>query len=116
MASGKRYKDLGMGRPISRRDFLDGAAMAVAASSLLATSAPALAQQTAEVTPPRRLGERGHHPGSNIVAHKLRDGIFWRDITGVRASGETYDLVVVGGGISGASAFASYIISSSACW
>ena len=108
MASGKRYKDLGMGRPISRRDFLDGAAMAVAASSLLATSAPALAQQAAEVTPPRRLGERGHHPGSNIVAHKLRDGIFWRDITGVRASGETYDLVVVGGGISGLAAALAY--------
>ncbi len=108
MEYGKRYQDIGMGHPISRRDFLDGAAMAVAASSLPAASPSALAQDAAEVTPPRRLGERGHHPGSNVVAHKLRDGAFWRDVTDVRASGETYDLVVVGGGISGLAAAMAY--------
>jgi spermidine dehydrogenase len=108
MANGSRGKDLGMGRSISRRDFLDGAAMAVAASSLPVSSSSALAQNAAEVMPPRRLGERGHHPGSNVVAHKLRDGIFWRDVAGVRASGETYDLVVVGGGISGLAAAMAY--------
>jgi spermidine dehydrogenase len=44
---------------------------------------------------------RGSHPGSFEQAHALRDGA---GLAAVTASGETYDLVVVGGGISGLAA------------
>ncbi len=43
---------------------------------------------------------RGSHDGSWEVAHSLRDGRTWEGVE----TGESYDLVVVGGGISGLSA------------
>ena len=46
---------------------------------------------------------RGSHDGSYEVAHSLRDGSFWRNAGEPIDTGETYDLVVVGGGISGLS-------------
>ena len=54
-----------------------------------------------EYYPPARTGMRGSHPGSFEVAHQLRDGITWSDAADTR---ESYDLVVVGGGLSGLSA------------
>ena len=45
----------------------------------------------------------GSHPGSFEVAHALRDGKRW-DTAGASDMGETYNLVVVGGGISGLAA------------
>src|SRR3546814_1418092 len=44
---------------------------------------------------------RGSHPGSFEDAHALRDGTAFDNVTD---TGETYDLIVVGGGISGLSA------------
>ena len=44
---------------------------------------------------------RGSHAGSFEVAHALRDGNTWADAAN---TGEHYDLVVVGGGLSGLSA------------
>jgi len=46
---------------------------------------------------------RGSHDGSFEAAHKLRDERRW-DLTGAVSTGETYDLVVVGGGLSGLAA------------
>ncbi|PYV53120.1 MAG: hypothetical protein DMG91_17875 [Acidobacteria bacterium] len=46
---------------------------------------------------------RGSHPGSFEAAHKLRDGSAW-DADKPADTGEGYDLVVVGGGISGLAA------------
>jgi spermidine dehydrogenase len=46
-----------------------------------------------------RTGLRGSHPGSFEVAHQLRDARAWREAA--TDTGESYDLVVVGGGISG---------------
>ena len=46
-------------------------------------------------------GMRGSHPGSFEVAHTLRDGKTWDMAEDTR---ETYDLVVVGGGLSGLAA------------
>jgi spermidine dehydrogenase len=98
-------KELGMHARITRRDFLQGAAMTVAASA--APSSPLYGQ--AAVGPQTRLGYdppalhglRGSHPGAFEVAHRLRDGTFWATAGQPQSTGETYDLVVVGGGISG---------------
>ncbi len=43
---------------------------------------------------------RGSHPGSFEAAHEVRDGDFWNKATALEDGHETYDLVVVGGGIS----------------
>ena len=48
------------------------------------------------------MGMRGSHPGSFELAHALRDGD--PPAEQVRDTGEVYDLVVVGGGISGLAA------------
>jgi spermidine dehydrogenase len=47
---------------------------------------------------------RGSHPGSFEAAHLLRDDRFWKAAGPAKNNGETYDLVVVGGGISGLAA------------
>ncbi|HEY5338394.1 MAG TPA: NAD(P)/FAD-dependent oxidoreductase [Rhizomicrobium sp.] len=109
MSKKKSDSDLGMGRPIARRDFLQGAAIGVAMTGLspeLATAATAEAevQNAAGYYPPTRLGMRGSHPGSFEAAHELRDGDFWNSAKGLEDTGEVFDLVVVGGGISGLSA------------
>ena len=47
---------------------------------------------------------RGSHDGSFEVAHAERDGNFWKSSGQPTSTGETYDLVVVGAGISGLAA------------
>jgi spermidine dehydrogenase len=47
---------------------------------------------------------RGSHPGAFEVTHSLRDGTFWEKAGKPVETGEEYDLVVVGGGISGLAA------------
>lgn len=87
---------------IDRRDFLDGVALTVAG---LAGGLPALAvaeQLPVGYYPPLLTGLRGSHPGSFENAHALRDGEAGRPPVG--DTGERYDLVVVGGGISGLAA------------
>ena len=104
--------DLGLGRPIERRDFLQGmligsgGALMGGLSPTLARAAAleAAAQDQPGYYPPERLGLRGSHPGSFEAAHALRDGHFWDHTDGIVDTGETYDLIVVGGGISGLSA------------
>ena len=53
--------------------------------------------------PPAAHGMRGSHPGAFEVAHRLRDGTFWSNAGQPESTGESYDLIVVGGGISGLS-------------
>ena len=101
--------ELGMDRPISRRDFLDGVGIAVT-GSLLGTSwlagcnsresAPAM---DVDYYPPARTGMRGNHDGSFEVAHNLRDGRL-KKLDAATDTGEVYDLVIVGGGLSGLAA------------
>ncbi len=94
---------LGMDRDVTRRDFLDGVALATGLiGSGLAPSA--LASGTESYYPPLLNGLRGDHAGSFEAAHQLRDGEFWSSHSGVQDTGETYDLVIVGGGISGLAA------------
>ena len=84
---------------ITRRDFLNGAALTIAAGL---TPAAQIAAQPARY-PPALTGLRGQHEGSFEVAHALaREGRKF-PIDGLPVE-ETYDLVVVGGGISGLAA------------
>jgi spermidine dehydrogenase len=109
-----RDRELGLGRPISRRDFIDGVAVAVGAG-LVARGAsaaereppagPAAPQAGASLpSPPARLGLRGSHDGSFEVAHALKDGVLRETLGAAEDTGERYELVVVGGGISGLAA------------
>jgi len=95
-----------MDRTISRRDFLNGVG-AVAAGALI----PGCVDQTGRMAspfensvdayPPRRSGLRGSHTGSFEVAHELafQGRTDWGAID--EPDPGSYDLVVVGGGISG---------------
>ncbi len=94
-----RDRRLGMDRPISRRDFMNGVGIAVAAALLPACgkSGAPIGAATATYYPPAATGMRGSHPGSFEIAHAAVQGQRW---TGERID-EPYDLVVVGAGISG---------------
>jgi spermidine dehydrogenase len=93
-------RELGMDRVVTRRDFVNG--MAVAIGALGASGS--LSAQSSSVYPPERTGMRGSHAGSFEAVHSLRDGTFWKNAGPVVDTQERYDLVVVGGGISGLSA------------
>src|SRR5579871_440858 len=114
MSSDSRDRELGMHRKITRRDFLDGVAVSVG-SSILAASTPWLRglattdssyapEKDPNYYPPALMGMRGNHEGSYTSAHSLRDGEFWDYAGKPESTGERYDLVVVGGGISGLAA------------
>ena len=89
-----------MSSPISRRDFLSGTALAIAAGLT------PIAQMRAEPVryyPPSLTGLRGSHPGSFETAHQVgREGKTF-NTSGLSVE-ENFDLVVVGGGISGLAA------------
>jgi spermidine dehydrogenase len=103
-----------MGRKITRRDFLNGVSVGVGgavvsasgvldAETLLAAAAldEISAQNAPGYYPPAKMGMRGNHDGSFTFAHLMRDGQPWNDLGKAAATGESYDLIVVGGGISG---------------
>jgi spermidine dehydrogenase len=90
-----KHRDLGMERSITRRDFVNGVAVAVTGSLAWRWSE---AQTPSGVYPPALTGMRGSHDGSFEVAHAMRDGARW---DAPEDTGEVYDLVVVGGGLSG---------------
>jgi spermidine dehydrogenase len=104
-------QDLGMDREIGRRDFLNGFSIAIGSSFVShklkwleafgLPQSPFAPERAPNYYPPSLTGMRGSHDGSFEVAHQLRDGKQW---THAAPDPETYDLVVVGGGISGLSA------------
>ncbi|MEW6320846.1 MAG: FAD/NAD(P)-binding protein [Acidobacteriota bacterium] len=98
-------RELGMHQAITRRDFLNGMALGVGGSAAAAWLPPGLADLLAQSPyPPALTGLRGSHVGSFETFHALRDAGFWKTAPAPRATGEHYDLVVVGGGISGLAA------------
>src|SRR6185437_16972495 len=95
-------RDLGMDRPISRRDFVQGVAVGVGAAAAVGAPLGAMAQNvdpaaiagaTPANYPPMRTGMRGNHPGSFEDAPGMNNGKKFPEPT---STGETYDLVVVG--------------------
>src|SRR5271155_3301568 len=105
-------KELGMHRRITRRDFLNGVAITIGATAMphaLRGQADAQEPQNSlGYDPPAITGLRGTHEGSYEVAHSVRDGSFWDHAGAAESTGESYDLVVVGCGISGLSAARFY--------
>src|SRR5467141_2354574 len=108
-------KELGMGREITRRDFLNGVAIGVGGTlvageigsetllqaGVLDEFAP---EKSPDYYPPAKMGMRGNHDGTFTFSHRLRDGESPDSFGDPAATGESYDLVVVGGGISGLAA------------
>ena len=107
-------KKLGMQRDITRRDFVQGAAVTVGAAlhpsalvlpnvaaASVSVDAGAQEPKTADY-PPIKTGMRGSHPGAYEIAHALaRDSAKFPKPA---ATDEHYDLIVVGAGISGLAA------------
>jgi spermidine dehydrogenase len=112
MTKEKQDRKLGMSRRITRRDFLNGVAVGIGvlgSSGLIgsASSFQDVAQtsdHSIDADPPALTGLRGSQPGSYDVAHALRDGTFWENAGNPSDTHETYDLIVVGAGISGLAA------------
>ncbi|MGA7919081.1 MAG: FAD/NAD(P)-binding protein [Candidatus Acidiferrales bacterium] len=111
MSRDKDDQKLGMGRAIPRRDFLNGVGIALGGSLLLPDTkwferfglphSPLAIQKPSEYYPPALTGMRGTTDAAMEVGHALRDGNTWNNPA---ADAESYDLIVVGGGISGLSA------------
>ena len=92
-------RELGFDRAISRRDFLHDVGFAGLGLALPWPAPGSEPAAAAPYYPPTLTGMRGSHPGAFEVAHALaREGRHFDD---PRLLDETYDLVVVGGGISG---------------
>ena len=133
MATESRDRELGMHRKITRRDFLDGVAMAVGGAALAGPLAVArtsaaggerlrtsgsgfneaggsgttsLLQEDGKLLgyPPALSGLRGDQAQVFEFAHRLRDGQSFDSFGVFAEENETYDLVVVGAGISGLAA------------
>jgi len=111
----KKDLELGMNREITRRDFLNGVAIGAGATLFNGTlsgrqllGAAALdefaPEKASDYYPPARMGVRGNHDGSYTFAHRMRDGESADSLGALVDTGETYDLVIVGGGISGLAA------------
>ena len=98
----------GIAKQITRRDFLNGVALPAAGGALGLSPLAALGRKsppdgTSGRYPPALTGMRGSHPGSFEVAHALAlGGAKWARPR--RRTDDEYDLLVVGGGLSGLAA------------
>jgi spermidine dehydrogenase len=111
MSQEKQDRELGMQHKITRRDFLNGVSFTVGASLLAAhplwleafgvPQSPFAPEKDPTYYPPSKTGMRGSHDGSWEIAHAMRDGKQWPESI---ADDESYDLIVVGAGISGLAA------------
>jgi len=115
MSRSKKDRELSMHREMSRRDFLNGVAVGAGSTLLTGTFSAAhllsagvldepQSQDAPGYYPPAKQGMRGNHDGSFAIAHRMRDGESPNALGEPTDTGEAYDLVVVGGGISGLAA------------
>jgi spermidine dehydrogenase len=111
--SAKYDRELGMHRRIRRRDFINGTAAAIAGAALevanptraLGMLAGGAMEGRAGYYPPALTGMRGSgYASAYSTGHAMRDGEFWRTAPAATETADKYDLIVVGGGISGLAA------------
>lgn len=88
---------------ITRRDFVGGMLVSTGLSAFATLPLDSAQASSSDhfVSPPLRTGMRGSHPGAFEAAHALRDGTLQEKE--IKDTGEVYDLIVVGGGLSGLS-------------
>ena len=110
------YRKLGMDRPITRRDFMNGVAIGITGVSAAFNGLDAFAGQTSATNantgadpeaanyPPLRHGLRGNIPSAIDLFDPIRQGKYTTFPVADDDIHEEYDLVIVGGGISGLSA------------
>ncbi len=108
MSTTRELHDLGMHRRIPRRDFLNGVALGVAGATAAFRSTPLEARVQSPggeaAYPPARLGLRGQYASTLDTLGAVRRGDY-AAYPGIDVdTRETYDLVIVGGGLSGLSA------------
>src|ERR1700722_8497252 len=112
MLKGKNVRSgdaaLGMEAPITRRDFL-GSTLLASGAMLLGGAAPA--ELLADRDDFTGYGGRGEYSSSNgntldvlSAGHSIRDGIYDPLPKDIVDTGESYDCVIIGGGISGLAA------------
>src|ERR1700733_3807534 len=109
-------RELGMDRSITRRDFMNGVAIGITGVSAAFQNLQAFAGQAAGSSsvaggdddaanyPPLRRGLRGNIPSAVEPFGPMAAGKYAQFPVGDADIHEEYDLVVVGGGISGLSA------------
>lgn len=104
----KTDEQLGMNKGIVRRDFIQATVLTSLGLLLPTSCQPATNENKLpkDYYPPLKTGMRGSHDGSYETAHALaRQGIQFKNPID---SGEYYDLIVVGAGISGLTAAYEY--------
>jgi len=106
---------LGMDASITRRDFL-GSTLLASGAALLSQRAPA--QGLDDFTGYGGLGDYANSNGNTrevmLAGHQMRDGVYDKSAGDVVDTGETYDCIVVGGGISGLAAAVTFLKESGA--
>ncbi|MFN8583222.1 MAG: NAD(P)-binding protein [Gemmatimonadaceae bacterium] len=117
-------RELGMDRDITRRDFLNAAAIG-AGASLLGAAAPNVRRDaipSAPTTAPDAwhpwtgyagVGDYARSNGNTWeianAGHGIRDDLYARGIRQATPTGETYDLVIAGGGFAGVIAAYTFV-------
>jgi spermidine dehydrogenase len=110
MSASKEYRELGMHRPIARRDFLNGIAIGITGASAAFSAAKANAAQvqtsgtSSANYPPSRSGLRGNYPAAVDEFDRIRGAQYSQFPVADSDIHEDYDLVIVGGGLSGLAA------------
>ncbi|HYV97620.1 MAG TPA: NAD(P)-binding protein [Gemmatimonadaceae bacterium] len=113
----KSDDEIGFGAPITRKDFLNttllGAGVALISAVAPADARTALPADKDDFTGYGGVGDYAASNGNTKAvvdaAHRLRDGAYKKGFTNVTDTGETFDLVIVGGGLSGLSAAYTYV-------
>ena len=108
MSSDRKDELLGMDRRIARRDFMNAALLASGSALLLGSLTPREALAEEAWTGYGGVGDYANSNGNTYeivqAGHQIRDNVFVAGSHDAVDTGETFDCVVVGGGISGLAA------------
>jgi spermidine dehydrogenase len=106
--SAKQKAALGIDRKITRRDFLNGILLGIGAALLELPAPVNLSAQSPSWDGYGGVGDYAESHGNTgavvRVGHELRDGRYEHLRSGAIDTGEIFDLVIIGGGMSGLSA------------